>query len=105
MKISLLLVIPALFAGHLANAQSVQIGADCAPQMSQLETRLYEKAKAGPDTLRDFIFSRRGVYGLDYVETATWASDVDAARSACEKRAAAAGATFGFAAPATSAPR
>ena len=37
----------------------------CAPQLTHLQERLYQKAGEGPDALRDFVFIRRGILQLD----------------------------------------
>jgi hypothetical protein len=61
----------------------------CAPQMSSLEHRLYQKTGEGPDALRNFIFIRRGIYQLDMIDVQGWARGVDATRAACMKTVAA----------------
>jgi hypothetical protein len=61
----------------------------CAPQMSSLEHRLYQKTGEGPDALRNFIFIRRGIYQLNMIDVQSWASGVDAIRATCMKTVAA----------------
>jgi hypothetical protein len=84
-----------LLATSVVMARDVQLDAACVPQLTNLEHRLYQLAGAGPDALRQFIWSRRGIYQLDALDTATWVGDVDAARSACVKVGAAAPAAAG----------
>ena len=84
MNARLFLVAPIMLATSVAGAQEVRVDANCVPQMTRLEARLYQKASEGPDALRDFIWIRRGIYQLDIMETATWASGVNAAQSACK---------------------
>jgi hypothetical protein len=60
----------------------------CGPQLTHLQERLYEKAGEGPDTLRDFIFIRRGILQLDVSETADWAAAVSKKRATCMKQSA-----------------
>ena len=84
MNAKLLLIAPIVLFTAVSNAQSVRLDANCVPQMTRLESRLYEKAEEGPGVLRNFISIRRGIYELDIRETATWAARVRAARSACK---------------------
>jgi hypothetical protein len=60
----------------------------CAPQLTHLQERLYQKAGEGPDALRDFVFIRRGILQLDVSETADWAASVSQERAACMKKSA-----------------
>jgi hypothetical protein len=76
-------------------ARDVQLDAACVPQLTNLEHRLYQMAGEGPDALRQFIWTRRGIYQLDTMDTAAWVSNVDAARSACVKVGAATPAPIG----------
>ena len=66
-----------------AMAQDVALDATCAPLLTHQQQRLYEKANAGTDTLRQFVFIRRAILQVDVYETATWAQSVDAARAVC----------------------
>ena len=84
MNPKLFLVAPILLSTAVSNAQGVRLDANCVPQMTRLEARLYEKAEEGPSALRNFISIRRGIYQLDIRETADWAARVSAARSACK---------------------
>jgi len=72
----------------VAMAQGAQAD-KCAPRMTSLEQRLYQKTGEGPDALRDFIFIRRGIYQLYMIDVQSWASGVDAIRAACMKTVAA----------------
>lgn len=64
---------------------------NCAPKMSSLQQRLYNKSGEGPDALRDFILIRRGIYQLDMAEVRDWAMSVEAARATCMKTGSASG--------------
>ena len=66
-----------------AMAQDVVLDASCAPLLTQQQRRLYEKANAGTDALRQFVFIRRAILQVDVYETATWAGSVNAARATC----------------------
>jgi hypothetical protein len=79
-----------LLASSVVMARDVQLDAACVPQLTNLEHRLYQLAGDGPDALRQFMWTRRGIYQLDLLDTAAWVGDVDAARSACVKVGAAA---------------
>ena len=83
MNAKLFFVAPVVLFTAVSNAQGVRLDANCVPQMTRLEFRLYEKAAEGPGALRNFISIRRGIYQLDTRETADWAARVSAARSAC----------------------
>jgi hypothetical protein len=78
-----------LLATSAVMARDVPLDAACVPQLTNLEHRLYRMSGDGPDALRQFIWTRRGIYQLDAMDTAGWASNVDAARSACVKVGAA----------------
>ncbi len=71
-----------------ASAQGVTLDAGCNPQMSRMQQRLLQKSEEGPDSLRDFVFIRRGMLQLDVFDTGVWAQSVSAARAACMKRPA-----------------
>ena len=73
----------AALAVDAAMAQDVALDASCAPLMTHQQHRLYEKANAGTDTLRQFVFIRRAILQVDVYETATWAQSVNAARAVC----------------------
>ena len=66
-----------------AMAQDVALDATCAPLLTHQQQRLYEKANAGTDALRQFVFIRRAILQIDVYETATWAGSVNAARATC----------------------
>jgi hypothetical protein len=85
-------LILAAVGGEAAVAQTVEIDAACAPQLTRQQQRLYQKATDGTDALRQFIFIRRAMLQVDTYETASWAESLDEARAAClRKRSAAVG--------------
>jgi hypothetical protein len=67
-------------------AQDVELDATCAPLLTHQQWRLYEKANAGTDALRQFVFIRRAILQVDVYETATWAESLNAARAVCSVR-------------------
>ena len=67
-------------------AQDVRLDATCAPLLTHQQRRLYEKANAGTDALRQFVFIRRAILQVDVYETATWAESLNAARAICSSR-------------------
>jgi len=67
-------------------AQDVALDATCAPLLTHQQRRLYEKANAGTDALRQFVFIRRAILQVDVYETTTWAESLKAARSVCSLR-------------------
>ena len=67
-------------------AQGVGLDATCAPLLTHQQRRLYEKANAGTDALRQFVFIRRAILQVDVYETATWAESLNAARVICSLR-------------------
>ena len=73
----------AALAVDAAMAQDVALDATCAPLLTHQQRRLYEKANAGTDALRQFVFIRRAILQVDVYETATWAGSVNEARAAC----------------------
>jgi hypothetical protein len=76
--------------GEAVMAHTVELDANCAPQLTRQQERLYQKANGGIDALRQFIFIRRAILQLDTYETATWAESLNGARRSCvQKRAAA----------------
>lgn len=72
----------------VAMAQTATFDADCVPQLSGVQQRLYAKAGEGPDALREFMFIRRGILQLDIYETGVWADSVRDAGALCVKRLA-----------------
>ena len=66
-----------------AMAQDVALDATCAPLLTHEQQRLYEKANAGTDALRQFVFIRRAILQVDVHETAAWAGSVNEARAVC----------------------
>jgi hypothetical protein len=78
----------AALASGAAMAQNTSLGTSCAPQLTHLQERLYQKAGEGPDALRDFMFIRRGILQLDVSETADWAASVSQERAACTNKSA-----------------
>jgi hypothetical protein len=82
------LVLAAL-AGEAVMAQNVEIDANCVPQLTRQQQRLYQKANDGTDVLRQFIFIRRANLQVDTYESAIWAESINEARAACvHKRSA-----------------
>jgi hypothetical protein len=67
-------------------AQDVALDATCAPLLTHQQRRLYEKANAGTDALRQFVSIRRAILQVDIYETATWAGFLNAARDVCSFR-------------------
>jgi hypothetical protein len=89
MKAPKLLAAATLLAAGAAWAGPVTVDASCNPQISPLDARLVQKAAEGPDSFRTFIFIRRGIYGLDVQDSADRVQEIQAARNACTKTAAA----------------
>jgi hypothetical protein len=73
----------ATLAGDAVLAQTVELDANCVPQLTRQQQRLYQKANDGTDALRQFIFIRRAILQVDTYETATWAESLNEARAAC----------------------
>ena len=73
----------AALAVDAAMAQDVALDATCAPLLTHQQRRLYDKANAGTDVLRQFVFIRRAILQVDVYETATWAESVNVARAGC----------------------
>ena len=73
----------AALAADAAMAQDVALDATCAPLLTHKQSRLYEKANAGTDALRQFVFIRRAILQVDVYETATWAGSLNEARAVC----------------------
>ena len=71
-----------------ATAQTARLDDSCNPQLTPMQQRLYDKAAAGTDALRDFMFIRRRMLQLDVFDTGTWAESVRQSQSACMKRLA-----------------
>ncbi|MGZ5778380.1 MAG: hypothetical protein ACXWJC_08155 [Croceibacterium sp.] len=71
-----------------ARAEDATTGANCTPQLTGLQQRLYQRANEGPGALREFIFIRRAILQLDTYETAAWAGSVSEARATCLKKSA-----------------
>jgi hypothetical protein len=80
----------ATLAGEAVMAQTVELDANCAPQLTRQQERLYQKANDGIDALRQFVFIRRAILQVDVYDTATWAESLNAARGSCVQRRAAA---------------
>jgi hypothetical protein len=64
-------------------AQDVALDATCARLLTHQQRRLYEKANAGTDALRQFVFIRRAIPQVDVYETATWVGSLNEARAVC----------------------
>jgi len=88
MSASKLIVAPILFATGVVMAQGVSVDATCAPQVTQFEARLVQKAAQGPDALRQFIFIRRSIFTLDMREVADRVHAIEDARAGCRQLAA-----------------
>ena len=80
----------AAFAGEAVTAQTVELDANCGPQLTRQQQRLYDKANDGTDVLRQFVFIRRAILQVDTYETATWAESLNAARGLCPQKHSAA---------------
>ncbi len=76
----------------------------CGQSLSSLQKRLYAHYLAGPDSLRDFVFSRRGIYLLRVQEVDAWARQVDAQGCAPGQASAASEPETGLAPTSESAP-
>lgn len=74
-------------AAHPVMAQEAGLDRDCAPKLTTMQQRLYQKASEGPDALRNFIFIRRAILQVDIYETAVWAASLSRARASCMKKA------------------
>ena len=72
-------------------AQDVALDVTCAPLLTHQQRQLYEKANAGTDALRQFVFIRRAILQVDVYETAAWAESLKAARAVCSLRRSEAG--------------
>lgn len=72
----------------VAMAQTASFDAECVPQLSGVQQRLYAKAGEGPDALRGFMFIRRGILQLDIYETGAWADSVRDDQGVCMKQLA-----------------
>ncbi len=68
----------------VAMAQTATFNADCVPQLSGVQQRLFDKSGEGPGALRDFMFIRRGILQLDVYETGAWADSIRAGGAACK---------------------
>ena len=84
---------------YAAMAQSAPSAETCGQAMSAFQQRLYAHFLAGPATLRNYVFSVRGVHLLDIYQVDAWARGVSA-RTCPEKDAATPSADEGPAAPA-----
>lgn len=84
-------LILAALAGQAVMAQTVELDANCVPQLTRQQQRLYQKANDGTDGLRQFIFVRRAILQVDTYETASWAESLNDARAACVRSRSAAG--------------
>ncbi|HEY2559937.1 MAG TPA: hypothetical protein VGI48_09550 [Caldimonas sp.] len=80
----------ATLAAEPVMAQDTTLDANCVPQLTRLQQRLYQKANDGPDSLRQFIFIRRAILQVDVYETATWAASLNEARAVCARKSSAA---------------
>jgi hypothetical protein len=78
----------AVSGSGMAMAQSASFDAECAPRLSGVQQRLFDKSDQGPDALRDFMFVRRGILQLDIYETGVWADSIRQERAACIKQLA-----------------
>jgi hypothetical protein len=83
------LVLAAL-AGQAVMSQTVELDANCVPQLTRQQQRLYQKANDGTDALRQFIFIRRAILQVDTYETATWAESLNGMRAVCSRNRSAA---------------
>jgi|SoiMethySBSTD1v2_1073268.scaffolds.fasta_scaffold2092394_2 hypothetical protein len=81
-----LVLLLATLAGKAAIGQTVELDANCVPQLTRQEQRLYQKANDGTDALRQFIFIRRAILQVDTYETASWAGSVNETRAACAQK-------------------
>ena len=59
-------------------AQSAPTTDACGHVLSAFQKHLYTRYLAGPDSLREFVFSVRGVHLMDVHEADAWARSVDA---------------------------
>jgi len=79
-----------VLAGQAVMAQTVELDANCVPQLNRQQERLYQKANDGTDALRQFIFVRRAILQVDTYETATWAESLNEMRAVCGRKRSAA---------------
>ena len=73
---------------YAAMAQTAPSAEACGQAMSAFQQRLYAHFLAGPATLRNYVFSVRGVHLLDIYQVDAWARGVSA-QTCPEKDAAA----------------
>jgi hypothetical protein len=67
-----------------AMARDVNLDAECRPQLTPHEQRLFDKAAEGVGPLRRFLFARRAIYDdLSIYDTAVWAERIDRRRAQC----------------------
>ena len=59
-------------------AQSAPTADACGHALSAFQKHLYSHYLAGPDSLREFVFSVRGVHMLDIHEADAWARSIEA---------------------------
>ena len=59
-------------------AQSAPTTDACGHVLSAFQKHLYNRYLAGPDSLREFVFSVRGVHLMDVYEADAWARGIDA---------------------------
>ena len=74
--------------GSAAQARNVEFDTACAPKLGYLDQRLYGLAHQGADELRRFVWTRRGIYELNVMDTADWVDEVNLARASCLKQRA-----------------
>jgi hypothetical protein len=70
------LAILAFLAPRSASAREVEFDANCRPQFTAVEQRLFDMSREGVGTLRQYLFARRAIYDLPIYETAVWAEQI-----------------------------
>jgi hypothetical protein len=68
-----------------ASSGETALDAQCAPRLTPLQQRIYDRAGAGPDALRQFLWIRRGILQLDIYDTAARVEALGSARARCLK--------------------
>ncbi len=69
--------------GLASGAEDITLDAHCAPRLTSRQQVLFDKAGAGTDVLRDFLFMRPFPHQADVYDTAVWAEAVRKQQSGC----------------------
>ncbi len=77
------LALALLGACRFAGATDVPFDERCTPQLSPHQQLLYDKASAGTDVLRDYLWSRRSSPQPLVYDVAVWTEDVNKRKLGC----------------------